>query len=113
ARVERRVDAARGAAGEARELVVRDLAEPAVGANAAPAARPGDTKPHAGAPRRLFDPSQVLAGLERADGEHVLALCPRPLGAERLADSDRDDADLLLGNAQQLDELAPRELRGR
>ena len=56
---------------------------------------------------------QVLSGLERADGEDVVAVRGGPARAELVARGERDDADALLRHVQQLDELAFRELGDR
>src|SRR5439155_25785383 len=51
--------------------------------------------------------------LERADCEHVLALLRRTVLRELVLDRVRNDMDLLLRDAEQLDQLATRELGDR
>src|SRR5581483_7359839 len=76
--VERGIDEAAGAAVEARELVVADPAEPAdIGAangDAAPSFRACDAQLDAEALGGLDRALEVLARLERADGEPVVAV---------------------------------------
>src|SRR5581483_5860091 len=97
-------EAARAAV-EPGELGVADLAEPGDVArrpDAAPAARAHDAELSVDRGR---DPREVLARLERPDGEHVVALLLRPLGREDLGDGVRHDPDLRLRHAEQVDEL--------
>src|SRR5205823_13605513 len=80
------------------QFVVRDLAEPAhVGAgnrlDVAPAARADNAKLAAvqlGSPKALDEAAEILARLERRDGEHVVALCGVALNRERRADGVRN-----------------------
>ena len=109
--VERGVDEAARAAVEARELLVADLAEPARRSRAA------RRRPSRGAPTTRSSPStaaairaEVLARLERPDREHVVALGARPVGREHVLDGVRHDPDLRRRDAEQLDQLALREL---
>ena len=111
--VERRIDDAARAAVVRGELVVVDLAEPAHCAarvDAAPAARADDAQLDAGPRGRVDRAREILARLERADGEHVVALRPRAVGREGVVDGVRDDGDLLARHAEELDELGGGEL---
>src|SRR5205085_3138145 len=109
--VEGGVDEAAGTTVEPRELRVADLAEPGHVAgrpNAAPAPRTDHAQL---AVDGCGDARQVLARLERADGEHVVAVGLRPDGREDVVDGVRHDTDLRRRHGEQLDELALRELR--
>src|SRR5207244_7464911 len=112
--VERGVRHARRAAVEPRELGVADLAEPANAVtrrlDPAPAASADDAQLGVGAPDGFDQTIEVLARLERADREHVLPLLRRALLRELVLDRVRDDMDPFLGDAEQLRQLASREL---
>ncbi len=85
----------------------------AAGFDAAPAART-DHPQLDSEPRRSVDrPRDVLARLERADREHVVAIRTRPLGRERRVDGVRDDADLLGRDPEHCFELGGCELGDR
>src|SRR5206468_7879909 len=110
-----------GPAIEPRELLVRHLAEPpdAVGLHrrhVAPAARADDpqlTAVQVGATEALDEARQVLPRLQRPNGEHVVAVRSGALRRKGLADGYRDDADLPLVDAEELDELPGGERRDR
>src|SRR5207245_254923 len=105
--VQRRVREAAGAAVELGELLVRDLAEPAHRAgqlDTAPAARTDHAQLDLEALRGGREALEVLAGLERPDCEHEVALGSAAVRREDGGDGVRDDADALLVDAQQLDE---------
>src|SRR5207245_7344188 len=105
-----------GAAVELGELLVRDLAEPAHRAgqlDTAPAARTDHAQLDLEALRGGREALEVLAGLERPDCEHEVALGSAAVRREDGGDGVRDDADALLVDAQQLDELPLRELGDR
>src|SRR6185369_754209 len=92
---------------QARELRVRDEAEPAHAVagelDAAPAGVADDAQLGAGTARGLGDPGKVLARLERPDREHVVALGAVALRREGRVDAVRDDPHALLGHVEELD----------
>ena len=73
----------------------RRLADPAVGGDVAPSGGSRDAELDAGEPCRLDRGGEVLPRLERADGEHVVALRGRPVRREDRVDAVRDDPDPL------------------
>ena len=87
--VERREDEAARAAVGGGQLVVLDPAEPGDvlpgDACVPPAGRADEPQLHTGAGRGLDDAGEVLAGLERPDSQHVLALGSAAVGDERPA----------------------------
>ena len=109
--VERGEDEAAGAAVERRELVVRYPPGPAGNLDAAPAGRADDPQLDVGEPRGLDGPGKVLARLEGAHGEHVVAGSGRPVGAEHGLDTVGNDADPLCRDVEELDQLVTGEGR--
>src|SRR5439155_12127857 len=110
-------DAARAAV-EPGQLLVRDETEPldalAGGLDGAPAAGPGHEEPRpvqAGTLEGPHEPVEVLARLEGADGEDVVAVRRLSLRLERRADWSWDDTHLVIWDVEQDDQFASREFR--
>src|SRR6185437_10987812 len=108
-------DAARATV-ETRQLVVADEAEIAdavtVHVYTAPTARAHDTQlglTQLCATEGLDQRFEVLARLQRRDGEHVIPLARGAFPAERGSDRVPTDVHFLGRHAQQFDELAFRE----
>src|SRR5262249_10700359 len=110
--VERRVRDAERAAVKAGELFVRHEPEErgAFRLHRAPAARAGDAGLDVGAPRGASETREVLARLERADREYVVAVRSLAVRRERLAGRVRNDADARLLDPEDVDDLPLREL---
>src|SRR5439155_11852234 len=106
------------AAVEPGQLLVRDETEPldalAGRLDGAPAARLVVAEPHhveAGTLEGPHEPVEVLARLEGADGEDVVAVRRLSLRLERRADCIWDDTHLVIWDVEQVDQFASREFR--
>src|SRR5204862_1622660 len=112
--IQRRVRDAERTTVETREVRVADLAQPAhavpADLDAAPAGGTDDAQLHVVASCGLDEAAEVLARLECAHGEDVLAFCGRTVARELVVDAVRDDTDLLVRDVQELAELPAREL---
>src|SRR5262249_45377756 len=96
---------------ERRQLEIRHLPEPGHVSgrlDTAPATCAHDPQL---AVYRSRDPLQVLARLQRPDGEDVVAVGPRAFRGEDVLDGVRHYPDRGLWDGEQVDELALRELR--
>ena len=111
--VERRIEDTPRAAVQGCELRVRDLAHPAVRLDPTPPARANHAQLDSGLSCSRDRAPEILARLERRDGEDVVACRARAVRAEDGIDAVPHNADPLRGNPGQLDRLVAAELGDR